>query len=122
MRLLHEAEDVSSLTDLNKHSEYVKQWSEQWKELWSQCFITGSTTYSALGFRGTQELKLHFREFVLKQNDCIFDDQTRLRMQYGTDNEVIYFAILYQQLHRIFVNMQYSTTNEMIPPFAKNCR
>ena len=35
VRLLHEAEDVSSLIDLNKHSEYVKQQSEQWKELWS---------------------------------------------------------------------------------------
>ena len=95
MRLLHEAEDVSSLIDLNKHSEYVKQQSEQWKELWSQCFITGSTMYNVLGFRGTQEMKLHFREFVLKQNDHIFDDQTLLQMQYGTDNEVNYFAILY---------------------------
>ena len=94
MRLLHEAEDVSSLIDLNKHSEYVKQWSEQWKELQSQCFITGSNMYSALGFRVTQEMKLHFREFVLKQNDRIFDDQTLLRMQYRTDNEVNYFAIL----------------------------
>ena len=115
VRLLHEAEDVSSLIDLNKHSEYIKQRSEQWKELRSQCFITGSTMYSALGFRGTQEMKLHFREFVLKQNDHIFDDQTLLRMQYGTDNEVNYFAILYRHLHRIFVNMQYSTANEIIP-------
>ena len=56
--------------------------------------------YSALGFRGTQEMKLHFREFVLKQNDRTFDDQTLLRMQYGTDNEVIYFTILYRQLHQ----------------------
>ena len=70
---------------------------------------------SALGFRGTQEMKLHFREFVLKQNDSIFDDQTLLRMQYGTDNEVNYFAILYRHLYRIFVNMQYSTANEIIP-------
>ena len=115
VRLLHEAEDVSSLIDLNKHSEYVKQRSEQWKELQSQCFITGSTMYNALGFRGTQEMKLHFREFVLKQNDHIFDDQTLLQMQYGTDNEVNYFAILYRHLHGVFVNMQYSTANEIIP-------
>ena len=71
--------------------------------------------YSALSFRGTQEMKLHFREFALKQNDHIFDDQTLLQMQYGTDNEVNYFTILYWHLHRIFVNMQYSTAHEIIP-------
>ena len=122
VRLLHESEDVSPLIDLSKHSEYVKQRSEQWKELCSQCFITGSTMYSALGLRGTQEMKLHFREFVLKQNDRNFDEQTLLRMQYRTDNEVRYFAIPYWQLHRICVTMQYSTANEIIPPFSKKFR
>ena len=76
MRLLHEAEDISSFIDLDKHCEYIKQLSEKWRELQSQCFITGSTMYSGLGFRGTQEMKLYFREFLLKQNDHIFDDQT----------------------------------------------
>ena len=51
VRLLHEAKDVSSLIDLNKHSEYVKQQSEQWKELWSQCFITGSTMHQCVRFQ-----------------------------------------------------------------------
>ena len=89
VRLLHEAHHLARFIDFNVHPQYVKQRSEHWMHLRKQSLITGSTIYSALGFRGTEEMKLHFREFVLKEHDRIFDDETIQRMQYGTDNEVI---------------------------------
>ena len=89
VRLLHEAHHLAHFIDFNVHPQYVKQRSEHWQHLRKQSLITGSTIYSALGFRGTEQMKLHFREFVLKEHDRIFDDDTIQRMQYGTDNEVI---------------------------------
>ena len=89
VRLLHDAEHLSTVIDLDEHTQFVKQRSEKWKELRLQSSITASTMYSALGFRGVNKMKLHFREFILKQNDRVLDTILIQRMQYGTDNEVI---------------------------------
>ena len=97
VRLLHDAEHLSTVIDLDEHTKFVKQRSEKWKHLRSQSSIMASTMYTALGFRGVNEMKLHFREFILKQNDRVLDPLSIQRMQYGTDNEVI--------------TLQFSTTN-----------
>ena len=89
VRLLHDVERLSTVIDLDEHTKFVKQRSEKWKHLRSQSSITASTMYTTLGFRGVNEMKLHLRKFILKQNDCVLDPLSIQRMQYGTDNEVI---------------------------------
>ena len=79
--MLHDVEHLSTVIDLDEHTKFVKQRSEKWKHLRSQSSITASTMYTTLGFRGVNEMKLHFREFILKQNDRVLDPLSIQRMQ-----------------------------------------
>ena len=79
---------ISRYIDLNVNTHLVKQKSDEWFDLCKNCFITASTIYTALGFHGRKELKMHFNEFVYKKGRRTHDDFTQRKLDHGTENEV----------------------------------
>ena len=88
VNLLHDANLLFEFCIVNKSSKVTRQGSDQWFINRKKALVTASTLYSALGFRGMAEAKIHFQEFVLKQDERQFDDFSMRRMRYGLENEV----------------------------------
>ena len=88
INLLHSVDVVSKFTNHDKWARVTKQGMDQWKRNQKLALVTASTLYTALGFRGMAEAKMHFHEFILHQEERQFDELTLQRMHHGLDNEV----------------------------------
>ena len=88
VRRLLSLEYVFRHMDIQESSHLIKQGSEQWKEFSKKSHITGSTAYSALGFRGFSKVKEHFNEFVNKRPPKPFPQDVQLCLQHGSTHEV----------------------------------
>ena len=86
--LLHCPEVMSKYVDFENSSQIVQQGTEQWNVNRRKSLVTASTLYSALGLRGMKEAKWHFRQFVLADYSCVYDELTLKLFKHGSDNEV----------------------------------
>ena len=94
--LLHDVNTIGEFAEIGNTPRITKQGSEQWKLNRQASLVTGSTLYSALGFRGIAKAKAHFRKFVLKQDDVEYSAEALQRMKYGSENEVCSYSSLQQ--------------------------
>ena len=53
-----------------------------------KCYVTVSTMYNTLGFRGRKELKMHFDEFVHKKGPRLHDEETQMKLDHENKNEI----------------------------------
>ena len=88
VNLLHDVSTVTDFCYVDACASITQQGSTEWKSNRKLSVVTASTIYTALGFRGLAEAKLHFREFVLGQDDREYDEFTYRRIQHGSENEV----------------------------------
>lgn len=93
VRILHEPDILQSTMSMPLDSAYVKQRSSLWHETRNKAVITGSTAYSALGFRTSDDMKWHFQQFVYRTRTRQFTEQQRQNMHYGSINEVNQYSL-----------------------------
>ena len=95
VRRLHDINVVMGHIDVTRKPQFMRQDSNKWKQFRKSSHITGSTAYSALGFRGVSHIRSHFREFIHKKGPRQFDTATQARLDYGREHEVSTHMILF---------------------------
>ena len=84
------SEYVQTQMDLNSgtNSMYVSQGSQLWKDMRKEAPVTGSSMYRALGLETLKAEKEHICVHVKGLRDQVFDDISKKRIEFGSENEV----------------------------------
>ena len=87
---LHCTNVVKRFVNLRENTHLMTQYSQEWLQIRHEAHITGGTSYNALGFRGGQEMRQHYDEFIHKKRKCQIDPETQQKFHHGIANEVTY--------------------------------
>lgn len=74
---------VATVIDIETHSQFIKQGTPEWHLIRSAARVTGSTAYSALGFRGISEQQQHYDYAINGLSKKVPDAEVQQRMEHG---------------------------------------
>ena len=64
---LHDTNVVKRFVNLRRNTHLIKQHSEEWLQLRQEAHVTRSSAYNVLGFRGSEEMRQQYDEFIYKK-------------------------------------------------------